>query len=382
MRTLSWTSHCTVDGREADGVDLGDVIDLDALGRMSRIELIAYARSFEVANPEQLTRAELIDELIRTTERDADLRRTARGWFGVARDLLANIVEQGLHLPDAAQRIRGGSVPPPPNAPIATVTLADIYASQGHTRRALRMLAEVLALEPEHEAARRLHEQLLAVPQNSRESPENSHESPEPVVPRPSPLPMNLMTPGLMMPGPTLEPEAETPGHEPAYDPLAARSNAEGAHPVQSEAPLWSEVDGVDVDEVVGPGEMVEPDDLVGPDDEVVEPNDLVEPNDVPAADEPDANIVVTRDQVVVSWGVLSSTRARAAAVQPGGRLVLRVVMVCPGRREPLRVVREVALESSLGSTQVESPEGLVATVAAVGWRSEAGFTPLFVARG
>ena len=75
-------------------------------------------------------------------ERDQATKQRSRGLFGRARDLLASVVERGLNLPDAAERIRsvGGVAPSRPGAPAAlpTVTLAEIYAAQGHRDRADR----------------------------------------------------------------------------------------------------------------------------------------------------------------------------------------------------------------------------------------------------
>ncbi|HMJ16689.1 MAG TPA: hypothetical protein VK524_34980, partial [Polyangiaceae bacterium] len=104
---------------------------LEVLDRMPREELIAYARRFGIDRAELLTRVELKDEIIRVSETDESERRRLRGWLGVARDLLASVVEQGLHLPDAAAVIRGATPSEPPansQRAVATVTLAEIYA--------------------------------------------------------------------------------------------------------------------------------------------------------------------------------------------------------------------------------------------------------------
>jgi hypothetical protein len=138
---------------------------LEVLDRMPREELIAYARRFGIDRPELLTRVELKDEILRVSESDDAERKRLRGWLGVARDLLASVVDKGLHLPDAAAVIRGASPSEPPvhsQRAVATVTLAEIYAGQGHVQRALRMLDEVIEKEPEHEAARQLRDRLTA----------------------------------------------------------------------------------------------------------------------------------------------------------------------------------------------------------------------------
>jgi hypothetical protein len=137
-------------------------VDLQALDQMSREDLIGRARVLGVERPEVMTRMELKDEIVRRSETDVVQRQRARGWLGVARDLVAGVVESGLNLPDAAALIRGEAREnewkgPPP---VATVTLAEIYAHQGHLDRALGILDEVIAKESDHEAARALRERL------------------------------------------------------------------------------------------------------------------------------------------------------------------------------------------------------------------------------
>src|SRR6185369_9007525 len=135
----------------------------DDLERLSREQLILKARVLGVERPELMTRVELRDEIVRRSEPDIAQQKRARGFLGVARDLVASVVEAGLNLPDAAALIRGDNnreshwKGPPP---VATVTLAEIYATQGHLERALRMLDEVLLKEPDHDAARSLRTRL------------------------------------------------------------------------------------------------------------------------------------------------------------------------------------------------------------------------------
>jgi hypothetical protein len=135
------------------------------LERLDREALIAHAEQAGVTRARILTRPELVDELLLRSAVDQATKQRARGLFGRARDLLARVVEQGLHLPDAAERIRamGGVAPPArPSAPAAlpTVTLAEIYAAQGHRERAVETLDRVIAREPDHAAARALRAQL------------------------------------------------------------------------------------------------------------------------------------------------------------------------------------------------------------------------------
>jgi hypothetical protein len=136
--------------------------ELEALDRDA---LIARAESAGVTRARILTRPELVDELLLRSAADQATKQRTRGLFGRARDLLARVVERGLNLPDAADRIRavgGAPLPPPPGAPAAlpTVTLAEIYAAQGHRTRAIETLDRVLTREPEHTAAGALLAQL------------------------------------------------------------------------------------------------------------------------------------------------------------------------------------------------------------------------------
>ncbi|MCL2449636.1 MAG: tetratricopeptide repeat protein, partial [Polyangiaceae bacterium] len=170
------------------------------LERLDREALVRRAEAAGVTRARVLTRAELVDELVLRTSVDRLAAQRARGLFGRARDLLARVVEQGLHLPDAADRIRamGGAPIARPSAPAAlpTVTLAEIYVAQGHRARAIETLERVLAREPDHAAAGALLAQLrdvtYPVPQ-PRLPPEDAPPSPARALddaglaPRPAP---------------------------------------------------------------------------------------------------------------------------------------------------------------------------------------------------
>src|SRR6185295_9513825 len=125
--------------------------------------LVARAQAAGIKRARILTRPELVDELLRLdpTIDETSLKRS-RGFFGRARDLLSRVVERGLHLPDAAERLRAALTTPPPDVPrpepqaIPTVTLAEIYAAQGHVTRAIETLERVLEREPDHRAAQTL----------------------------------------------------------------------------------------------------------------------------------------------------------------------------------------------------------------------------------
>jgi hypothetical protein len=151
--------------------------DLDGL---SRSDLIAKAEELGVEKANVLTRAELQDEILRRSVSDPIERRLVRGLLGMARDLVARVVERGLHLPDAAAKIRSVRMRDwaTPKPPIATVTLAEIYAAQGHRSRALSVLDEVLTHEQDHAAARNLRDKIAASPQDEPVMPPEPEEPP------------------------------------------------------------------------------------------------------------------------------------------------------------------------------------------------------------
>ena len=139
-------------------------MDRASLESLDRDSLVARAEAQGVSRARILTRPELVDELLlRDAGGDREKAKKARGWLGRARDLVARVIERGLHLPDAADRLRGETPPPPPRrtpSALPTVTLAEIYATQGHRQKALDTLRQVLAMEPEHAAAQALMNKL------------------------------------------------------------------------------------------------------------------------------------------------------------------------------------------------------------------------------
>lgn len=148
----------------------------DELQSLSRAELVQRASALGVDRPERLTRPELIDEIVSASIRDENERSQARGLLGRARDLVARVVEKGLHLPDAAQRLRTltpQTQQPRLPTPIPTVALAHVYANQGHRRQAIRVLDEVLGADPANEAALTFRAELegAGAPARSAEEP-------------------------------------------------------------------------------------------------------------------------------------------------------------------------------------------------------------------
>jgi hypothetical protein len=201
---------------------------------------------------------------VRRSEPDLERQRRTRGWLGVARDLLASVVESGLNLPDAAATIRGeGQLhdfqgPPP----VATVTLAEIYAAQGHYEQALRMLEEVIEREPEHAEALKVRERIAEErdlgPGRRRKVVEAKGEhilTPQapPVALRPEPVAPPAPPPPVAEAAPPPVAEAPPPVAE-APPPVV-----EAAPPVAEAAPLVVEAPETPADADVEPPPVIEP---------------------------------------------------------------------------------------------------------------------------
>lgn len=174
------------------------------LESLSRDELLRQARQLGVERPEFLTRPELVDEILRTTLDDEAERNAARGLLGRARDLVARVMEKGLHLPDAASKLRtlAPAIAPPRRTlrPIATVALAQVYAAQGHHEAALEVLQDILEHEPNHAQALQLRQELLNKqapdPTAAHDEPAAEQESVQPAAPEPpAPRPLGPSAP-------------------------------------------------------------------------------------------------------------------------------------------------------------------------------------------
>jgi hypothetical protein len=291
--------------------------DLDGL---SRSELIEKAEALGVDKASLLTRAELADEIVRRTVDDPIERRIARGLLGVARDLVARVVERGLHLPEAAALIRGEQRPSwtPSKPPIATVTLAEIYAAQGHRSRALSVLDEVLESESDHAAARALRDEIAATP---GDEPRVAPEPEEPAAPLPD---------GEL----ARAEDASSEGAPP--DTLASASVPIG---MIDDAPL---PERYDVDEVV--------------------------------------LMPVDPKTVFVYWEVRQATADEARQRGPGGKLVVRIVAVTANWEGPRVETRDIDVGDLVGDWFVRDlPVGAVLR-AAIGWARATDFEPLSVA--
>ncbi len=287
----------------------------EELEALDRDTLISEAESVGVKRARILTRPELVDELLLARTEDRASVKKARGFFGMARDLLFRAVEKGLNLPDAQQRY---SVPTPrPRTSgeiVPTVTLAEIYAAQGHTARAVETLRSVLAREPEHAAAQillaRLTDTAYAPPPPPALPPDNEHVQAEQTEDEDED---DAVTPtrGLVS-----APRAAVP--EPEAAPLSIRGYAE-------DACVALPVDGA----------------------------------------------------LRVGWRVRERALAHFREKLPDGHLTLRVVVLAPNVLRPRRTMRDVSISGAEGRTIVSGlPEEVVVRVA-VGMLQGSVFMPM-----
>jgi hypothetical protein len=303
------------------------------LERLSREQLILKARVLGVERAELMTRVEMRDEIVRRSEPDLVAQKRARGFLGVARDLVASVVEAGLNLPDAAAIIRGegareGDWKGPP--PVATVTLAEIYAAQGHLDRALRMLDEVLAKEPDHDAARSLRDRLAAgaglpkhpPPRRQRISFADPPETDSQPVPVPAPIHAE--------PAPAPAPIHAEPA--PAPEPI---------HAEPAPAPIHAE------------------------------------PAPAPS---PYLLTLALAGQRQVYWEVPAHTWDALRSRAPHGRAVLRVLSFRTRAGKVERRAHDLSPDAEVGSAVLPGLNADAVVRAALGWESDGRFLPFVIA--
>jgi hypothetical protein len=346
--------------------------DISQIESASRSDLIARAEALGVEKADVLTRAELIDEIVKRSVADPLERRLARGLLGVARDLVARVVERGLHLPDAAALIRGLQqvTLTPVTPPIATVTLAEIYAGQGHRGRALAVLDEVLEKEPDHSAARTLRDKVAGLPAVdgaiAAEAPSEPPPQAEMLADRP------------------LVPEEDVQGPLPEGDDFHAEGPAdadedqlEGAQDrVRDTLPPEADVSPTVAPEVFPATTL-----RAAPPDAAEDASRLTEIAP-PWVDEVDRLVLLPLDatSALARWEIRPSALEEARARAAGGVPIVRIVAVTPSWEGPGVEVRDIEIGQPIGDWWVSDlPPGAVLR-AAVGWRSAGGFDPLAVA--
>ena len=268
-------------------------MDRKELETLSREALIEKATALGVVRPRALTVPELIDEIVRADQRGA---RTSRGWFGRARDLLTSVIDRGLATdtkrPNEGRPI--ASAPPP----LPTVTLAEIYAAQGHLERAITTLDEVLLKDPNHQEAAALRERFVAQVQKTKPS------SPPPVL--------------EAVPAPIAEPSADAA----AEPPLEAQSASEPEKAADLEGASESPATSDETSDQAAAAELAM-------DDEAAAEAEL--------------------PTVYLYWEVRPATFAAARSGEAPGALTVRVVTVVPGEPAPETTVRDIEVEALFG---------------------------------
>ena len=358
---------------------------------LSREHLIAHAERLGIARPRIFTHAELIDELLARSPSTEREKSRARGWFGRARDLVARVVEQGLNLPEVARLLRSlpsdkaWPVAPPP---LPTVTLAEIYAAQGHLPRAIRVLDEVLAREPEHDEARAQKAQLEAQLRSKRAAEAAAKAaaaaanatSPEAVpqaAPETSDIPMTPQETNELKPETTTPTErladAEPTSGAALAEPVAAAAQpaieeAADALPEPEEAPTSAALTVEASEPEPAPSLLVAP---------ATEPasTKLPERYDV---DEVVA-IAVDPRTIYLYWEVRADVILSARERHPEGALVLRVVMVTPSWDGPVVRTQDTVVDDLVGDRFVREVSPGANVRVSLGWRDAASFEPLAV---
>ena len=305
---------------------------------LSREELVERAERLGVPRPRVLTQPELMDEILARSTKSARDRARARGWLGRARDLIAGVIERGLHLPDVAKTLRAtpsDKTWPEPPPPLPTITLAEIYAAQGHLERAVAVLDEVLAREPDHAEAGALRKRFAD--QASRP------KSVRPEARR------------------ALGAQAAEQGSPPRAASTAATAAAPataGSSAVESAAAATA----APVDAVAPPSTTA---DAVAKADSAPPLPERYDVDEVVA-------IAVDPTTIYVYWEVRPTTMARARARRPEGQLALRVMSVTPSWDGPLAQTRDLRIDPLFGDLFVrELPPGANVRVS-VGWRGAA----------
>jgi len=350
---------------------------------MTREQLIAQAERHGIPRPRVLTQPELVDEIIgRTTKGDRE-RARARGWLGRARDLLAQVVEKGLHLPEAARVLRqeDKSWPAPP-PPLPTVTLAEIYAAQGHFERAIAVLDEVLGREADHREARALRERFVEQAQRSRSRGGREKEAPA-VAQESAPAAKEA---------PRGKAQKEAVKHEPVGE--LRRAAAVEEAPVDVEGVTESAPAMADARSEATPSpalaaavasepeaEPAVPSTEPAPVVAEVEALDALDQPPLPQRYEVDEVVAIAVDPrtIYLYWEVRPTTLAHARARRPDGALCVRLASVTASWEGPIVDARDLHVDALYGDRFVRDVQPGSNVRVSVGWKSPDGFEPFAV---
>ena len=349
-------------------------MDKGKLTALSREALIERAEALGVRRARFLTRPELVDEILLAESKvEGDKRGVTRGMFGVARDLLARLVERGLHLPDAAERIRGANAPPRPRmqaSSIPTVTLAEIYAAQGHHTRAVETLERLLREEPDHEEAQQMLERLRkqapaveaehAAPAESSENGERAEDANDAVTAEVQAVEATTVEVAAVLHA-SLESSADE--GEAAADSSVKEANTEPDLPTESDSISKLSPESDDTNKLP-------------PESGTNKPITMLDDGPLPPRYDVDECVALPVDPrtVFVYWELREATvRNVIARVGAGGTIALRVAVLEPTWDGPTYSRFEHDVHVTLGEYFLrELPEGAVVRVA-VGYRAPNG---------
>ncbi|WP_170319670.1 DUF4912 domain-containing protein [Polyangium spumosum] len=326
---------------------------------LTREELIALAEELGVARPRSLTVPELVDEIVTRTARSERDRARSRGWMGRARDLLAGVIERGLHLPDVVSSVRSTPAPakgwPTAPPPLATVTLAEIYAAQGFVDKAIGVLDEVLAREPEHTEARVLRQRLT------------TGEVHEDAVTTPIEAEAEAQTQAEAEAQTQAEAEAQTQAEAEAIE----EAEAEPVAPVAI-AKALVEAEAEAIAEAAAEAELEA---WSAPEADAIDELPLPERYDV---DEVVA-IAVDPATIYLYWEVRPVSLARARARHAGGALVVRMVQVTPSWDGPILEQRDLHIDALFGDAYLRNLRPGSNVRVSIGWLAHGAFEPFAI---
>lgn len=362
-------------------------MDRDELEGLDRESLVVRAQAAGIRRARILTRPELIDELLRLDpSADQAQLRKSRGFFGRARDLVARVVERGLHLPDAADRLRSltashDTVPPRPEPhAVPTVTLAEIYAAQGHPKRAIETLRRVLEREPDHTIARALLSRLedeayvppppLLPPEADLESPYGAHHDAELV--QDANLTDNESQEQRNIGGPLEETEV-------TRDDFTVLNDSETALEAASQHGKVDDSEELPDATLQGQRAIEQPEDLLVPmflDPEVMEEPTLEEFTKSACVAIPVAP-ASGGARTFVRWYLSQDTVGTFRQKHPRGRFVVRAYVVTPSWNGPRTETRDYVTSAETGWLLLQGLPELAIVRVAVGWADADDFIPI-----
>lgn len=239
-----------------------------------------------------------------------------------------------------------------------TVTLAEIYAAQGHRARAVETLRRVLEREPEHAAA----QALLARLEDEAYVPPAPRLPPEPEI------------------EPELYVEEEDDDDAGGLAALDAAATADVAGAETLELPVVDDAAYVDAHAKTDAFEIV-PEAVAAAEARAVAALAIEEPEEGPEEIDDCFAIPLARDEVggrmYVRWNVSWSAIGALLGARPSGRFVVRAHIVTPTWDGPSTETRDLIVDPDEGEAVLQALPAPSVVRVAVGWREGSAFVPL-----